>query len=181
MTLAVAALATLLVSFPAPDNAEGQAAEEYEVKAAFLYNFTKFVEWPPGAFPDDAAPIVIAVFGPDPFGPTLDDVVAGERAGGRPLVIRRVKNSTDLDGCHVIFVSPPKAEAFLSLVQSFSHLPMLTVGETDGFADLGGIIQFVVRQRKVRFRINIAAAERAGLKMSSRLLNLAEVVGKANH
>jgi hypothetical protein len=176
MTLAVVVLASFLLALVAPVQAQGQAAEEHEVKAAFLYNFTKFVEWPRGAFPDDGAPVVVGVFGPDPFGPTLDEIVAGKRAGERPLVIRRLDSSDGLAACHVLFVSSAKAAELVRLLPSLAHRPILTVGETDGFCETGGIVQFVMVQRKVRFRINTTAAERAGLKISSRLLDLAEVV-----
>ena len=175
-TLAVVVLATFVLVLAAPVQAQEQAAEEHEVKAAFLYNFTKFVEWPKGAFADSSAPVVIGVFGPDPFGPTLDEIVAGKRVGNRPLVIKRLSSSDGLAACHVLFVSSAKAAAFVRLLPSLARRPILTVGETDGFCEEGGIVQFVMRQRKVRFRINVTAAERAGLKISSRLLDLAEVV-----
>ena len=175
-TVAVVVLAAFVLVLAAPVQAQDQAAEEHEVKAAFLYNFTKFVEWPQGAFPDDGAPVVVGVFGPDPFGPTLDDIVAGKRVGDRPLVIRRLDSSDGLAACHVLFVSSAKAAEFVRLLPSLAHRPILTVGETDGFCETGGVVQFVMPQRKVRFRINVTAAERAGLKISSRLLDLAEVV-----
>jgi hypothetical protein len=165
------------VASAAPAAAQGHAAQEYELKAAFLYNFTKFVEWPPEAFPDDTAPIVIAVLGSDPFGSTLDEIVAGKHAGGRPLIIRRFERSSELTACHVVFVSSHMADEFSSQVRTPARRHMLTVGETDGFAKTGGVVQFVTEERKVRFRINPAAANKAGLKISSRLLNLAEVVG----
>ena len=178
LTTAVAALAAFVVASAAPAAAQGQAAQEYEIKAAFLYNFTKFVEWPPEAFPDDSAPIVIAVLGPDPFGSALDEIVAGKHAGGRPLMVRRFETSSDLTACHVVFVSSRSADEFSRRVQTPARRYMLTVGETDGFAETGGVVQFVTDERKVRFRINPTAANKAGLKISSRLLNLAEVVGQ---
>ena len=168
LTILVAALAAVVVASAAPAQAQGQAAREHEIKAAFLYNFTKFVEWPPEAFFDDRAPVVIAILGRDPFGKTLDDVVAGKRIGGRPLVVKRLSTSRDLDTCHVLFVSSRKAAEFARLLPSIADRPTLTVGETNGFADMGGMIQFVKRQRKVRFRINAMAANQAGLKISSR-------------
>ena len=175
-TVAVVVLAVFVLVLAAPVQAQDQAAEEHEVKAAFLYNFTKFVEWPQGAFPDDGAPVGVGVFGPDPFGPTLDEIVAGKRVGNRPLVIKRLDSSDGLAACHMLFVSSAKAAEFVRLLPSLAHRPILTVGETDGFCETGGVVEFVMRQRKVRFRINVTAAERAGLKISSRLLDLAEVV-----
>jgi len=177
VTTAVAALAAFVVASAAPVAAQGQAAQEYELKAAFLYNFTKFVEWPPEAFSDDTAPIVIAVLGADPFGSTLDEIVAGKHAGGRPLIIRRFERSSELTGCHVVFVSSRTADDLSSQVRTPTRRHMLTVGEAEGFAETGGLIQFVTEERRVRFRINPTAANKAGLKISSRLLNLAEVVG----
>lgn len=178
MTAAVAALAAFVMAFAAPAAAQDQPAQEYEIKAAFLYNFTKFVEWPPEAFSDDSAPMVIAVLGPDPFGSMLDEIVADKHAGGRPLVIRRFERSSELTACHVVFVSSRTADEFSRQVRTPARRHMLTVGETDGFAETGGVVQFVTEKRKVRFRINPAAANKAGLKVSSRLLNLAEVVGQ---
>jgi len=176
MMVAVVVLAAFVSAFAAPVQVQGQAAEEHEVKAAFLYNFTKFVEWPRGAFRDDGAPVVVGVFGPDPFGAALDEIVAGKVAGERPFVIRRLDSSDGLAECHVLFVSSAKAAEFVRLLPSLAHRPILTLGETDRFCESGGVVQFVMRQRKVRFRINVTAAERAGLKISSRLLDLAEVV-----
>jgi len=178
MTVAVVVLAAFVLALAAPVQVQGQAAEEHEVKAAFLYNFTKFVEWPPEAFSDDSAPIVIAVLGPDPFGSTLDEIVADKHAGPRPLLISRFERSSELTACHVVFVSSRTADEFSRQVRTTARRHMLTVGETDGFAETGGVVQFVTEGRKVRFRINPAAANKAGLKISSRLLNLAEVVGQ---
>ena len=112
LTILVATVAALVVVSAAPVQAQSQAAREYEIKAAFLYNFTKFVEWPPEAFPDDSAPIVMAVLGPDPFGSTLDKIVAGKQVDGRPLIVKRLASSSELGTCHVLFVSPRKAAEF---------------------------------------------------------------------
>lgn len=176
LTIAVAALAAFPVPRAISGTAQGHVATEYDVKAAFLYNFTKFVEWPPEAFRDDSAPFVMAVLAPDSFGSALDSIVAGKGVNGRPLVIRHLRDSSGLKGCHMLFVSSRKAGAFSRLLPSLSHRPILTVGETDRFIEGGGIVQFVERQRKVRFRINVAAAQRAALKIGSRLLSLAEAL-----
>ena len=177
MTTAVAVLAIFVAALASPAAAQEEPAQEYEIKAAFLYNFTKFVQWPPEAFPDDRAPIVLAVLGPDPFGSILDDIVKGREVGGRPLIVKHFDRSVELPRCHVLFVSAQNAIDFARQARTAASRHILTVGETEAFAETGGIIQFVTHDRKVRFRINPMAAKESGLNISSRLLNLAEVVG----
>ena len=153
--------------------AQAPAATEYEIKAAFLYNFAKFVEWPPEALAAPSAPIVIGVLGTDPFGHTLDQIVADKQIGGHPLVIKRLKDASEADGCQIVFVGASDRTALKRLVQSKTRHAILTVGEMEGFAQEGGIIQFVIQDNKVRFQINAAAADKAGLKISAQLLKLA--------
>ena len=140
---------------------------EYRVKAAYLFNFTKFIEWPASALRADA-PLTICVAGANPFGPVLAETVKGETVRGRPLATRVVRDSA---GCHVLFV--PDGVAAASLLRNARSRPLLTVGESQGFIRQGGVINFVLEQGKVRFEIDQAAAERAGLRISSRLLRLA--------
>ncbi len=149
---------------------------EYQVKAAFLLNFTKFVEWPPTAFAAADSPIAICVWGNDPFGKVLDQLEAEEVVDGRRVVVRRIKETPAPHACQALFVNGTGKEAPSSL--SALGPGVLTIGEGEGFVRRGGMIAFVVENRRVRFGINESAAEAAGLKLSSKLLNVARSVEK---
>lgn len=166
------ALLVLLLSLPGLASAQ---APEYDLKAAFLFNFVKFVEWPPSAFSGDRAPVTLCVYGEDPFGPTLDGVIQGERVGERSLLVRRPDSLDDLGACHVLFISRSESERLGEVLARVAGKPVLTVADTDGFLQAGGIINFVLEGSKVRFLINQKAAERNGLRISSRLLRLAMI------
>lgn len=148
---------------------------EYEVKAAFLFNFAKFVTWPPQAFSSADDPIVLGVLGEDPFGAELARLAAGLRVQGRSISILPGATAAQLAGCHIVFISPSERDRVRQIVDALreadSHA--LTVGESDGFLPAGGMIRFVVVQNKVRFEIHPKAAARAGLTISSKLLSLA--------
>jgi len=154
-------------------------AGEYPLKAVFLFNFVQFVEWPASAFADSKAPIILGIVGRDPFGAVLDNTIKGEKVNGRPLEIRRLKADEDLAACHVVFFSRSGKEDAAGLVQKLEGRPVLTVGEIEGFAELGGVINFVMVDRKVRFEVNPQAAAQQGVKISSRLLQLGRVVEPA--
>jgi hypothetical protein len=147
--------------------------EEYEVKAAFLYNFAKFVEWPEGTFPDANAPLVIGVLGEDPFGDVLDRTIAGKQVQGRPLRIRRWNKTHDVEGCQILFISSSEQGSMATILDKLRAAPLLTVSDADDFDKRGGIIHFVMQENRVRFEINNHGAQTAGLKISSRLLMLA--------
>jgi YfiR/HmsC-like len=139
---------------------------EYQVKAVYLFNFAKFIEWPAEA---QSGPLMICVAGENPFGSVLDETVRGEMVNGRPLVAR-VITGPQAD-CHVIFV--PQGAATMPYLRAAQGLPILTVGETPEFLGQGGIISFILESGKVRFQIDSKAAERAELRISSNLLRLA--------
>jgi len=154
-----------------------QAADEhteYQVKAAFLLNFTKFIEWPASAFEASDSPIAICILGDDPFGSTLDRIVAGEVVDGRKVTAQRVKQAPLPKSCQVLFAG--RFEKDVSKVLPGLGPGVLTIGEGESFVRDGGMIAFVIENRRVRFEINQTAAERAGLKLSSRLLNVAKSV-----
>jgi uncharacterized protein DUF4154 len=169
---AVVPALTLLAAAPASDS-----AGEYEVKAAFLYNFTRFVEWPPEAFPDANAPLTLCVVGKDPFGEVLDDVVRDETVGGRRLAVVRPGPGDDLAHCQLLFVSRSEHPRLGALLRRLQGKSVFTVGEEEGFLEAGGILRFVRAGRSVRFEINQAAAERAPLKISSKLMRLGVAAG----
>lgn len=152
------------------------ARPEYEVKAAFLLNFTRFVDWPPSLLPEDNAPFTICVFGDDPFGTALDQLIEGEAVGAHKLAVKRIRRLPSPKSCQVLYVSRSEGNAAGLL----SELPpgTLTVGDRETFLHEGGIIAFVIEGHRVRFDISIRAAAKGGLTISSRLLSVARNVQK---
>jgi hypothetical protein len=153
-----------------------QATKEYEVKAAFLYNFVQFVEWPSDAFVDAQSPIVIGILGDDPFGASLDEIVRGEKVNNRSLVIQHYQRIEDIKDCQILFICQSENRRLEEIFPALKDRSILTVGDTDGFAKRGGMIRFVTEKNKIRFRINVEAAKAANLTISSKLLRLAEIV-----
>ena len=156
--------------------AQTSTVREYQIKAVFLFNFGQFVTWGPDDFPDATSPFVIGVLGEDPFGATLDAIVEGESVQGRPVQIERYVDVDDVGSCHILFVSGSELPRLDRVFERLRGRGILTVGETEGFAERSGMIRFVVVDNRLRLEINAAAAERAGLAISSRLLSLADVV-----
>ncbi len=151
-------------------------APEYQIKAAFLYNFAKFVEWPAGSFADSTAPFVVGVLGNDPFGPALEKAFQGKTVNGRPLEVRRLERDGSIRGCHILFVEALEKQGLGLLLVAPRNPGTLVVGETEGFLQRGGAVNFLTQDHKVRFEINLAAAEEAQLRLSSKLLSLASSV-----
>ena len=170
-------LASIVLLAPSMANAAAPA-QEYEIKAVFLYNFAQFVQWPPDAFPDKSAPLVIGILGNDPFGSYMDDVVRGETVNGRPFMIRRFSHAEDVTGCHILFISRSESGQLDQILDSLKGKSVLTVGDMDNFSHYGGMIRFVTENNKVRLRINVDAAKSAGLKISSKLLRPAQIVSR---
>jgi hypothetical protein len=150
---------------------------EYQIKAAFLLNFTRFVEWPevPNAAFDS---LTLCVLGRDPFGRALDQILDGQIVHGRPVLVRRIAGIPELPSCQVVFLSESEMYRSGEVIESMRDASVLTVGEAKDFALRGGVINFVMQQGKVRFQINLAAAARAHLKVNFRLLQLAIVIGR---
>lgn len=155
---------------------KGRGVSEYQVKAAFIFNFTKFTDWPTNASAPPNTPIVIGIVGQDPFGNTLDDVVSGESVRGRPLVVKRLRVEEDLRSCHLLFISRSEKDRLPALLSRLKGSPVLTVGDFDGFANQGGMVNLLLIQKSVKIDINQAAAEEAGLQISAKLLKLARIV-----
>jgi len=157
-------------------------SSEYLIKAGFIYNFAKFVDWPATAFAQPDSPIVIGILGTDPFGTLIDRIVENKKIGARGFVVKRLKWNTDLKDlkeCKILFVGASEKAHLDDLVQIVKNLPILTVGETPGFAERGGVIRFVLEDNRVRFEINVEAAHQADLTISSRLLTLARIIQQA--
>jgi len=168
--------AALWVGWPGLQRAAAEAVLEYEVKAAFLLNFTKFTEWPAGAFANPDSPLTICILGQDPYGRALDDVVQGEQVNGHKLAVRRISENPEPQACQVVFIGNGEKE--IRRILGGLGRGVLTAGEGRDFIRDGGIIAFVLENRRVRFDINQSAAEAAGLKLSSQLLSVARSVEK---
>lgn len=162
----------LLASVP---SAYGQS-REYVLKAAFLFHFTQFVDWPAEAFADSDTPFTICILGTDPFGKALDEVVQNEKVKGRSIVVRRIRNVADAKNCHILYLGSSETGNMERIIKANQGKPILTVADMEMFARRGGMIRFVTENNKIRFRINNVAAQEAGLTISSKLLRLAEIV-----
>ena len=156
-----------------PRNGEGV---EYPVKLAFLYNFTKFVEWPLASYRDAVAPLAICIVGRDPFSPDIESDLRTRMVGKHRVEVRDLKLTDTLSVCHVVFIPVTEKDQASKIVRDLKGSSTLTVSETEGFAELGGIINLTVEGNKVHFEVNQLAAQRAGLKISSKLLSLAKIV-----
>jgi YfiR/HmsC-like len=155
-----------------------QEANEYQLKAAFLYNFAKFVEWPPQAFKGPSDPIVIGVLGKNPFGPALATAVAGKMWAGRGFQVREIATAEQAAGCQIVFISSSERKRLEALLSGIGSAAVLTVGETDNFNAAGGIVNFKIEAGSVRLQINVEAARKQQLHISAKLLSLAEIVEK---
>lgn len=173
-------LLAMLISLVAPPFASPQAGapSEYQLKAAFLFNFAKFIEWPEKSFGNAVAPFTICVIGQDPFGGALDEYLA-KTIEGRPVHIAHFPNANVLAEarhCQIVFISASEREHFHNVIMSLTGVDALLVGDADGFAASGGTIEFMLEDNHIRFAINPDAAGRADLKVSSKLLALAKIV-----
>lgn len=171
-----AGAAALLAVLATLAGAAGAQPSENEVKAAFLFSFTKFVEWPEHLLGSAQAPFAFCLLGESPLGEPLEEAVRGKQVRGRPAVVRRAADLADLGGCRILFVGRSEAGRVSEVVAALRDRPVLTVGDHAGFVGAGGMIEFVLRERRVRFRIDQSAAARAGLAISAKLLGLAERV-----
>jgi hypothetical protein len=166
----------LFLSAALPLCAQEIGFDEYQVKAAFLYNFAKFVEWPPGTFASLHDPIGICIVGQSPFGLTLDDTVRGKKIGDRAFAVRSVPDTQQAGRCQIIFICSSERKRTRALLDELKGAAVLSVGETDEFTALGGIIAFKLEGTRVRFQVALDVAERTRLRISSKLLSLAEII-----
>jgi hypothetical protein len=151
-------------------------APEASVKAVFIYNFTRFVDWPENAFLGPTAPFIIGITGEDPLGAALLATVAGEKVGSHPIQVQSVAAGARLKECHLLYMSTKDSEKATQLLGMLAQQPILTVGEAVAFSRQGGMIRFLTRNNKIRLEINPAAVRAAGLGISSKLLQVAELV-----
>ncbi len=170
------ALLTSLLRAAAPEAGEVPRPTEYEVKAAFLYNFAKFVKWPDGA---PGATFVVAVMGDDPFGEILDRTFAGKTIDGQKIEVRRIHTPTPPSDARIVFIGASEKPHLAQILKSLEGGSALTVADMEGFTERGGMIAFRLRSEVVNFDINLDQVERARLKMSSQLIRLARnVIGR---
>ena len=148
------------------------APTEYQVKAAYLYNFAKFVEWPPGVMSSESS-FNICVLGHDPFDPALSTTLAGENIKGKNVVVKRISRVQDGVGCQILFISSSEEARLKEILEVLRRESVLTVGDMPQFTRRGGMIQFVMDANRVRFEVNLTSAERTGLILSSQLLKVA--------
>jgi hypothetical protein len=156
--------------------AQAQSATEYQVKAAFLFNFARFVEWPADAFPSADSALQICVLGQDPFGRDFEQVIVDKTVNGHRIEIAHPDGVPQARACQILFIAASEKARVPSILQGLKGASVLVVGDTPGFAGLGGAINFVIDDGRVRFEINLKAAELAHLKISARLLTVAKVV-----
>lgn len=180
--MAAASRAALLVTalvILALSASPARAASEQEVKAAFIYNFAQFVDWPSKAFESSSSSLVIGVLGSDSVAGALDQAVKNKTVNGRKLIVKRASRVRDLSGCQIVFIGRTEKARAGDVIDAVKGSNVLTIGETEGFARRGGIINFTMQDQKVRFEINVNAARQNGLQVSSKLLRLATIIGGA--
>lgn len=154
---------------------EAQESGEDAVKTAFLYNFAKFVDWPPESFKNETSPFVLGILGADPFGPTLE-TLKDKTVKGRKLIIRKLSRLENFDDCHVLFISGSEKNNLRNILALLKNFTILTVSDLDRFAQQGGMIGLVKIEGKISFEVNIATVQHSRLKFSSQLLKLAKIV-----
>jgi hypothetical protein len=180
---AAIAIVPLLLATMALNAQNTSGSTEYLIKAGFIYNFANLVQWPSSSFAQPDSPIVIVILGEDHFGTTLDRALDGKKGNARSFVIKRARSISELQrtlgpqkDCQILYVSSSEMPHLSDAIQMLKGVPVLTIGETPGFARNGGIINLILEDNKVRFEVNVAAAKEADLNISSRLLALARIV-----
>jgi hypothetical protein len=159
-----------------PAVVRAQIAQEYQVKAAFVYNFTKFVEWPPQSSNGPQVPFTICTLGKNPLVDALAEAVKGKRAAGRAIMMRAIKGKEEARGCHILFIGFSERKQLRSILDETSGRNVLTIGDMDGFTAEGGVINLKLDSEKIRIQVNLHAADKQQLQISSKLLGLAEIV-----
>lgn len=149
---------------------------EYQIKAKYLYNFTRYVNWPKEAFTDSVSPFIIGIIGQDPFGVNLEKTVEGKKINSRTFLIKRFQSAKNLEYCHILFIGISDREHHHQILDTIQGLSILTVGSRVKFAQDGGIINFIKKKKRIRFEINTKMARESGLRISTKLLKMADIV-----
>jgi hypothetical protein len=173
--LMVVAISWALVLLPVL-GAQVSKPTDYDVKAVYLYNFGRFVEWPGNATASSGDSFTICILGQDPFGAALDATFAGETIGGKSIAARRIATPQESGNCQILFVSAAEETRLLKIIETLDKEAILTVSDMPQFSQKGGMIQFVLEGKKVRFEVNLTAVRHAGLTLSSELLKVATTV-----
>lgn len=156
-----------------------ESSREYQVKAAFIYNFAQFTAWPDNAFASADSSFIVAIIGQDPFDHVLDKIMEGKSIAGHPVTVRHVDSPDQIRGCHLLFVPATEDDHLDDIFKVVADRPILTVGESDKFPWSGGTIRFLIEDHKIRFEINSDAAAKATLRISSKLMSLAKIFKKS--
>jgi hypothetical protein len=159
-----------------PVSAQSNPLSEYQIKAAFLFHFGQFVEWPPEALKDADSPLTYCTIGEDPFHGSLEVALSGKTIGARVLRVQHFRQPQELQGCQVLFIGAGEKKLIPAILAGVKGDSVLTVGESEHFVQDGGMIGFSLEENKVRFEINLEAAQKAKFRISSRLLALAKSV-----
>jgi hypothetical protein len=160
-------------------NVQAQVSKEYQLKAVFVSNFTKFIEWTPNSFSDDTAPIVIGVFADSRYTRELEKAVKNRKVNGRSIVVNEMRSIEQARGFQMLVFDAAPDARMKETLQALKDAPVLSIGESEAFAESDGILNFVREGDKLRFEINLDAAQRSGLKISAQFLKLAKKVRKA--
>ncbi len=161
--------------------AQQSRPSEYQVKAVYLYNFGRFISWPANSKGAKGESFTFCVLGRDPFGPSLDATLAGQTINGKDTAVKRVSKPEDALGCRILFISSSEKKGLKDILSALDQANVLTVSDIPDFSRRGGMIQFVLEGDKVRFEVNLTAAENAGLVLSSELLKVASAVRRNAH
>jgi hypothetical protein len=156
--------------------AQSSKPTDYDVKAAYLYNFGHFVEWPANVAPAQNESFTVCVLGQDPFGPVLDATLAGETIAGKRVAAKRISTPQESGNCQILFLSSAEDARLNATIKTLNKQAVLTVSDMPQFSQRGGMIQFVLEGKRVRFEVNLAAVQHAGLTLSSELLKVATTV-----
>ena len=164
-----------VILWPAELRAQSAMQREYEIKAAYLYNFINYIDWPADTLPAAGGTLTIGIIGESQFNAAFD-ALNGKQSKGRTLAVKQVASVKDLESCQIVFICASEKNRVTEILGQLKNSHVLTVSESDGFAAQGGIINFISEHNKVRFEINPDAAKRLGLTISSELLKLAKLV-----
>jgi hypothetical protein len=166
----------LLLLMASPQTISSQAVpEEYQVKAVFLYNFSRFIDWPESSFPTPNSPFVIGILGEDPFGNYLEETVRGEAVGTHVMTIHHFQNISDIENCHILFISYKDPDKIRKALDALAGKNILTVNENTNFAKMGGMIQFYDELSKIKLMINESAIKDTQIQISSKLMKVARI------
>jgi len=172
---------TLILMLGLFASAQTTGDREYQVKAAFLFNFSQFVEWPSAVLPEPGAALVIGILGENPFDSYLQAIISGEVVNGHPLTIQQYKNVDEIKTCHILFINIHDTNKLIDVLTALKGRNILTVSDAGNFIRLGGMVTFITRHNKIRIRINPERAKDADLMISSKLLRVAEIVSQDNN